>query len=400
MFFETLSPAPPDPILGLTEAFKKDDRPNKVNLGVGVYVDDAGRTPVLACVKEAERRWWSSEQSKGYLPIPGAPEYGRWVRELQIGPELVDRIGERLRTAHTPGGTGALRVGAELLKKIKPKAAVWLSDPTWANHKGIFSAAGFTIESYPYYDPATGGVRFDDMAAALRAAGPDDVVLLHVCCHNPTGADLTLEQWREVAAIAADRRWLPFFDFAYQGFGRGIEEDRAGLRPMLEAGVDGLIAGSFSKNFGLYNERVGALTLAATTPEAADAAFSHLKATVRTLYSNPASHGGAIVMEILRDNALRAQWLEELAAMRERIAATRCAVVSGMRARTDAMDFSFIEQQYGMFSFSGLSPEQVRWLREERAIYVVGSGRINVAGLTAANLDRVCDALAEALKRA
>ncbi len=401
MLFESVTPAPPDAILGLTDAFRKDSNPSKVNLGVGVYMDDSGRTPVLESVKRAERKLLESEKSKSYLPISGSPGYGRRVQDLLFGEKHPFVGGDRVRTAHTPGGTGALRVGAEFLKKAAPGADVWLSAPTWPNHKGIFAASGFKVREYPYYDATAHGLNFDGLAAGLRAVPAGDIVLLHVCCHNPTGVDLTREQWAEVAAIARERKWIPFFDFAYQGLGVGLDEDRDGLAVMLGSGLDdALIASSFSKNFGLYNERVGGLTLIARDAAAADAAFSQVKATIRVIYSNPPAHGEAIVSAIFDDADLRKLWESEVAAMRQRIAGVRTSFVAGLKARNAPMDFSFINHQRGMFSFSGLSDAQVSWLREKRSIYVVGGGRINVAGITTHNLDYLCDSVVEAMRQA
>ncbi len=393
MVFEAVKPAPPDAILGLTEAFKKDVHPRKVNLGVGVFVDESGHTPILKSVKLAEQLLLTTEKTKSYLPISGSPEYGKKVRELAFGKDE-----SRACTAHTPGGTGALRVGAEFLKKFLPSSTVWLSRPTWPNHQGIFSAAGFGLKEYPYYDPATRGLDFSRMLETLEKVPANDIVLLHVCCHNPTGVDLGREQWRPLAEVAQRCGWIPFFDFAYQGFGDGLEEDRAGLVPFMEAGLECLVASSFSKNFGLYNERVGALTLVAASSGAAETAFSQVKAVVRTIYSNPPSHGSQIVSTILQDPELKALWESEVRGMHERIAGTRAAMVEGLRQRNAPMDFSFIMKQKGMFSFSGLSDAQVTFLREQKGIYMVGGGRVNVAGVLPRDMDYLCDSIVEALK--
>lgn len=398
MDLRSVAPAPPDAILGLTEAFKKDPRPEKINLGVGVFMDDAGRTPVLATVKQAEEDLQREETTKSYLPIAGLPAYGERVAELVFGPgHEVVRSG-RVRMAQSPGGTGALRIGAEFLRKFLPSSKAWLSAPTWPNHKGVFAAAGFGAADYPYYDPSSRGLAFGKMAEMLDGAPENDVVVLHVCCHNPTGVDLSADQWREVAAIAARRRWIPFFDFAYQGFGAGLEADRAGLLPFLETGLPVLVAASFSKNFGLYNERTGALALVASDPGEAAAWLTHVQALVRVLYSNPPAHGAAIVARILADPSERAAWEGEVDAMRGRIVSVRDALVQGLRARGVPVDFSFIRRQRGMFSFSGLTDAQVAFLREKKAIYMVGGGRINVAGITPRNLDYLCDSVAEVLR--
>ncbi|MBU1693964.1 MAG: aspartate/tyrosine/aromatic aminotransferase [Verrucomicrobia bacterium] len=397
MNLQTVTPAPPDVILGLTEAFKKDPRPHKVNLGVGVFMDDAGRTPVLPTVKRAEEHLCRAETTKSYLPIAGLPEYGERVSELVFGARHAVLQAGRVRSAQTPGGTGALRVGAEFLRKFLPSSRVWLSAPTWPNHRGVFTAAGFAATEYPYYNPATRGLNFDRMSEALENVPENDLVVLHVCCHNPTGVDLTDAQWREVAAIAARRRWIPFFDFAYQGFGTGLEADRAGLLPFLETDLPVLVAASFSKNFGLYNERTGALALVAPNATLASAWLTHVRIVVRVLYSNPPAHGAAIVAKILGDAGERAAWEQEVSVMRARIVSIRDALVKGLRRRGAPMDFSFIHAQRGMFSFSGLQEAQVTFLREKKAIYIVGGGRINVAGITTRNVDYLCDSIIEAL---
>ncbi len=399
MIFETIAAAPPDPILGLTEAFKKDPSPHKVNLGVGVYMDDDGHTPVLQSVKTAERILWETLTSKTYMPISGSPEYAQVVQDLVFGKGQAVVNAGRVRTAHTPGGTGGLRVGAELLKKFVPAARVWVSTPTWPNHKGVFASAGFKVEEYPYYNPGSHGIDFERMLAALKAIPKGDVVVLHVCCHNPTGNDLSAEQWKAVASVAKQQQWIPFLDFAYQGFGEGLAEDRVGVIEMLNTGLDGFIASSFSKNFGLYQDRVGALSIVAADSAAAESAFSHLKSVIRVIYSNPAAHGGAIVTTILRDAKLSTQWEQELAAMRGRIASVRASLVDGLRKRNAPMDFSFINRQRGMFSFSGLSDAQVAYLKEKKSIYMVGGGRINVAGITSKNLGYLCDGIVEAMAK-
>lgn len=393
--FESLIPAPPDPILGLTEAWKKDPNPCKINLGAGVFVDARGRTPILESVKEAEAHILSTATTKSYMPIAGAPEYRACVQELLFGDQHpVIREG-RARTAHTPGGTGALRVGADFLKKFWPAAQVWVSRPTWANHKGIFQAAGFNVAEYPYYDEAGKGLAYEAMMSALDAIPTGDIVLLHACCHNPTGVDLTPAQWAEVAVVAARRGWIPFLDFAYQGYGDGLEADRAGLLALAQACPELLVASSFSKNFGLYQDRVGALTLVAKDASAAEAAFSHIAIVIRTNYSNPPAHGGLIVSTILSDPARRSKWRGELDAMREHITRTRAMFAAALAAHGVPGDFSFITRQKGMFSFSGLSDPQVVFLREKKSIYMVAGGRINVAGITPSNIDYLCESIRE-----
>lgn len=397
--FQTILPAPPDSILGLTDAWKNDPNPLKVNLGVGVFKDDAGNTPILAAVKAAEAQILQTATTKSYMPIAGAPEYAACVQDMIFGPghELVQA--GRARTAHTPGGTGALRAGADFLKKAAPNAKVWVSAPTWANHKGVFGAAGFACVDYPYYNAATKGLDFARMQEALEAVPAGDIVLLHACCHNPSGVDLDAAQWKTVADIAARRGWLPFVDFAYQGYGDGLAEDRAGILALAAVCPEFLVSSSFSKNFGLYQDRTGALTLVAWTKEAAAAAFSNVEIAIRVNYSNPPAHGGLIVKTILTNEALTQQWIGELDAMRNHIAAIRNRFVSALAEHGVPGDYSFIAQQKGMFSFSGLSDAQVKFLREEKSIYIVGGGRINVAGITSRNLEYLCTSIKEALQQ-
>ncbi|MGD9781490.1 MAG: amino acid aminotransferase [Kiritimatiellia bacterium] len=398
MFFSGIEPAPADPILGLTEAFRKDPRPNKVNLGVGVFMDDKGATPVLECVKRAERLLWETEKTKGYLPISGSAEFGGDVAELVFGADFHGLASDGVSIVQAPGGTGALRIGAEFLKAFRRDATVWMPAPTWDNHKGVFGAAGCPVKEYPYYDPAARGADVDGMCAALEKIPAGDVVLMHVCCHNPTGADPDAAGWARVADVAAQAGWLPFFDFAYQGFGDGLETDRAGLLAVLSKAPEAMVATSFSKNMGLYGERVGALALVAESAKAAAAATSQVKRIIRTLYSNPPRHGAALVQTVLDDADLRDLWMQELDAMRARIAGNRRKLAAGLARRNEDVDFSFIVRQKGMFSFSGLRDAQVDFLREQKAIYMVKGGRINVAGLMEESLDYVCDSIAESLK--
>ncbi|MCX6877055.1 MAG: aspartate/tyrosine/aromatic aminotransferase [Verrucomicrobia bacterium] len=395
--FDSILPAPPDSILGLTEAWKADPNPLKVNLGVGVYKDAAGNTPILASVKAAEAAILQAATTKSYMPIGGAPEYGRAVQELIFGDGHEIIGGRRARSAHTPGGTAALRVGADFLRKVLPTATVWLSAPTWANHKGVFGAAGFPTADYPYYDALGKGLDFTRLREALEKIPAGDIVLLHACCHNPSGVDLTGDQWQMVAAIAARCGWLPFLDFAYQGYGDGLAQDRAGVLALAAACPEFIVASSFSKNFGLYQDRTGALTLVAGSSAAANHAFSQVEVAIRVNYSNPPAHGGLIVTRILSDETLRDQWLAELTAMREHIAATRVRFVAALASHGVPGDFSFIARQKGMFSFSGLSDAQVRFLRDSKSIYIVGGGRINVAGITSKNLEYLCTSIREAL---
>ena len=395
--FGQLDMAPPDAILGLTEAFKKDPNPKKINLGVGVYKDAGGSTPVLASVKQAEEQILSREDTKSYFPIDGTPEYGRVVRELIFGGTHALVGDGRAATAQTPGGTGALRVAADFITARLPGTRVWLSDPTWANHASIFGAAGVETASYPYYDAGAKQLDFERMASGLKEIPSTDVVLLHGCCQNPTGMDPTVEQWDRIAAIAANRGWTPLVDFAYQGFADGLEEDAAGVRIIAEKVPELFVCTSFSKNFGLYRERVGALTVIGETPDTTEKALSHVKKCIRANYSNPPAHGGLIVTAVLQDAALRAAWEKEVAEMRERINGMRSLFVDTLKAKGVTRDYSFLTRQRGMFSLSGLTKEQVAALRDRYSIYVVGSGRINVAGMTAGNMDYLCEAIADVL---
>ncbi len=395
--FETIVAAPPDPILGLTEAFKKDKNASKVNLGVGVYKDAAGQTPILNSVKSAEERLLKSENTKNYLPIDGQPEFDRATVELLFGAGHPVLAAQRTVTAQAPGGTGALRVAADFVFSTLGKRTVWLSDPTWPNHPQVFNAAGLPTASYPYFDKQTNGVAFEAMLNALRAAPEGDVVVVHGCCHNPTGVDLQPQQWRALGEVLAERKLLPLVDFAYQGFANGLEEDAAGLHQLVQHCDSMLVASSYSKNFGLYNERVGALTLVAPDDKQAEAALSHIKRVARANYSNPPAHGGAIVATVLNDPQLRTQWEAEVAEMRDRINTMRHLFVETLQEKGVDRDFSFIARQHGMFSFSGLNTDQVKALRERFGIYIVGSGRISVAGMTEDNMDYLCSAIAEVL---
>ena len=395
--FATIVAAPPDPILGLTEAFKKDNNPDKVNLGVGVYKDARGQTPILASVKSAEERLLASENTKNYLPIDGQPEFDRATVELLFGADHAAIAAGRTVTAQAPGGTGALRVAADFIASTLGKRTVWLSDPTWPNHPQVFNAAGLPTAVYPYFDKGSNGVAFDALLTALADAPEGDVVVLHGCCHNPTGVDLGPEQWRALGEVLAARNLLPLVDFAYQGFANGLAEDAAGLHILAERCDSLLVASSYSKNFGLYNERVGALTLVAPNEAQAATALSHIKRVARANYSNPPAHGGAIVAAVLNDPALRARWEAEVAEMRQRINTMRHLFVETLQEKGVKRDFSFIAHQRGMFSFSGLTPAQVKELRDRFAIYIVGSGRISVAGMTDANMDYLCSAIADVL---
>lgn len=395
--FEKIEMAPPDAILGLTEAFKKDPRPGKINLGVGVYKDEKNNTPVFKSVKKAEEKLLLQETSKTYLPISGAPEYGQAVQTMVFGAGHEIIKSKRAVTAHTPGGTAALRVAGDFIKKIMPGARIWVSAPTWENHVGVFKSAGLEVMNYPYYDAGNKCLAFEDMVKTLESVPSGDVVLFHACCHNPTGMDPDAAQWKALADLAAKKGFVSFFDFAYQGLGEGLEEDAAGLRKFCRAGCEMFVASSFSKNFGLYNERVGALTIVAGDAETAQKVFSQMKVCVRTNYSNPPGHGGAIVATILADPELEALWKSEVREMCDRINGMRKLFVETLKKKGVSVDFSFITRQKGMFSFSGLTREQVDILRDKYSIYAVGSGRINVAGMTPDNMDALCAAIAAIL---
>lgn len=391
--FETVQMAPPDPILGLTEAFKLDPNPDKINLSVGVYQDATGKTPVLASVKEAEKRILAQEDSKGYLPMTGDPAYCQQVQELLFGQGHEIILGKRAATAQCPGGTGALRVAGDYLHTVHPKAKLWLSNPTWANHNTIFTAAGVTCEKYDYRDPTTNGLDFDAMCASIKQIPQGDVILLHGCCHNPTGIDPTPEQWATIGDLLAEQGVLPLVDFAYQGLADGIEEDREGLLVLTQKVKQMMICSSFSKNFGLYRERTGALTLVADDAEQATRVMSQVKLRIRYNYSNPPSHGGQIVATVLADKDLKAQWVGEVAEIRNRINDMRHLFVKTLKEMGVQQDFSSIIEQRGMFSFSGLNKDQVLQLRNQNSIYIVDSGRINVAGMTPDNMNRLCEAI-------
>ncbi|GAA4903013.1 amino acid aminotransferase [Ferrimonas pelagia] len=392
--FEKIEFAPADPILGLNEAFRADPRNDKVNLGVGVYKDEAGQTPVLNCVKQAEARILADQQSKSYLGIDGHVQYRALVQPLLLGEAHPVLATKRAHTIQAPGGTGALRIAGDFIASCLGGKKVWISNPSWANHRGIFETAGLEVGEYRYYDAAAKALNFDAMLADLDQLGADDVVILHGCCHNPSGIDPTLAQWQLLAQSAKRNGWLPLFDFAYQGFAQDVESDAAGLRHFASELPELLVANSFSKNFGLYNERIGALTVIAAEQEGADRALSQVKRIVRANYSNPPSHGAEVVATILACPQLKALWLEELAQMCLRIRRMRTELADGLLAAGVAGDFSFIEAQNGMFSFSGLNKAQVARLKEEFGIYIVGSGRINVAGLTPDNLPKIIQAIA------
>jgi aromatic-amino-acid transaminase len=395
--FEQVSMAAADPILGLTDAFKKDTRSEKINLGVGIYKDESGQTPILATVKEAEKRLLVTEKTKSYLTIEGIAAYGVAVQKLLFGADSEIITSNRARTAQVPGGTGALRTGADFARKKLGIRKIWVSNPTWANHGNVFTTAGLKVASYDYYNAQTKDLDFDAMVASLQDVEAGDLVLFHGCCHNPTGIDPTIEQWEVLAKLIADLGAVPFFDFAYQGFAKGIEEDAQGLRVFAKYNKELLIANSFSKNFGLYNERVGGITLVAEDSDIADSAFSQIKAGIRSNYSNPPAHGAAIVTTILEDAELYTLWIKEVADMRVRIQEMRDLFVATLKEKGVTGDYSFISRQNGMFSFSGLSVEQVKRLKDEFAVYIVGSGRISVAGMTKDNMQPLCNAIAKVI---
>ncbi|MCW0341951.1 Aspartate aminotransferase [Pantoea ananatis] len=395
--FESISAAPADPILGLADLFRADDRPNKINLGIGVYKDETGKTPVLTSVKKAEQYLLEHETSKNYLSIDGLPDFAHCTQELLFGQGNALIAAGRARTAQTPGGTGALRVAADFLSKQTAVKRVWVSNPSWPNHKNVFNAAGLEVCEYQYYDAANHTLDFDGMLASLKEVKAGDVVLFHGCCHNPTGIDPTAEQWQQLAQLSLANGWLPLFDFAYQGFARGLEEDAEGLRIFAASHQELIVASSYSKNFGLYNERVGAITLVAGDAATADTAFSQVKYTIRANYSNPPSHGAAVVATILGNDALRTIWQQELSDMRQRIQRMRQLFVNTLEDKGAQQDFSFIIKQNGMFSFSGLTKDQVIRLREEFGVYAVNSGRVNVAGMTPDNMSALCEAIVAVL---
>ncbi len=391
--------APGDPILGVTEAYVADPNPNKVNLGVGVYYDENGKVPLLECVKRAEKLRLETAPHRGYLPIDGLAAYDRAVQELVFGADAPAVKDKRIVTVQTLGGTGGLRVGGEFLKRFAPGAEIWVSDPTWENHRQVFEAAGLRVNTYPYYDAATHGVKFDAMKAALEGLAPGSIVLLHACCHNPTGVDLSQAQWNEVLAIVRARGLTPFLDLAYQGFGDGLAPDGYAARLFAGATSPVFLASSFSKSFSLYGERVGALSIVTESADEAVRVLSQAKRIVRANYSNPPTHGGQVVATVLANPELRALWEQELGGMRERIKEMRQRLVDGIQARVPKADFGFVLAQHGMFSYSGLTRDQVARLRKEYSIYVIDTGRICVAALNAKNIDYVADAIAKVIAR-
>ena len=393
--FSAVEMAPRDPILGLNEQFNADPNPAKVNLGVGVYFDDKGKLPLLECVQAAEKMMMEAPKARGYLPIDGIAAYDKAVQGLVFGADSAAVKAGRIATAQAVGGTGGLKIGADLLKRFNADATVLISDPSWENHRALFEGAGFPVEQYPYYDAAQRGIDFDGMLTALDKAAAGTIVVLHACCHNPTGYDITVDQWTEVIATVKSRGLVPFLDMAYQGFGEGIAEDGAVVGMFMTAGLDFLVATSFSKSFSLYGERVGALSIVCESQDEAARVLSQLKRVIRTNYSNPPTHGAQVVALVLTTPALRVLWEGELAGMRVRIKEMRVALRVKLEAAGLKQDFSFITRQKGMFSYSGLNKPQMERLRSQFGIYGVDSGRICVAALNTQNIDATVAAIAE-----
>ncbi len=395
--FTAVEMAPRDPILGLNEQFAADTNPNKVNLGVGVYYDDNGKLPLLQCVQAAEKQMMEAPKARGYLPIDGIVAYDAAVKGLVFGAGSEPVTSGRVATVQGIGGTGGLKVGADFLKRLNPDAKVLISDPSWENHRALFTNAGFAVDTYPYYDAAKRGVDFDGMLAALKGAAAGTVVVLHACCHNPTGYDITAAQWDDVVAAVKAQNLVAFLDMAYQGFGHGIAEDGAVIGKFVDAGLTFFVSTSFSKSFSLYGERVGALSVLCASKEEASRVLSQLKIVIRTNYSNPPTHGGAVVAAVLDSPELRTLWEKELGEMRVRIKAMRQKLVDGLKAAGVQQDMSFITQQIGMFSYSGLNKDQMVRLRSEFGVYGTDTGRMCVAALNSKNIDYVCASIAKVI---
>jgi aromatic-amino-acid transaminase len=395
--FSAVEMAPRDPILGLNEQFAADTNPNKVNLGVGVYYDDAGKLPLLKCVQAAEAQIMGTPKARGYLPIDGIAAYDGAVKGLVFGSDSDVVTSDRVATIQAIGGTGGLKVGADFLRRMGASKQVLISDPSWENHRALFVAAGFDVDTYPYYDAANRGINFDGMLARLQAAEPGTIVVLHACCHNPTGYDIEPAQWDQVVATVKARNLTAFLDMAYQGFGFGIQEDGAVIQKFVDAGLSFLVSTSFSKSFSLYGERVGALSVLCDSKDEAAKVLSQLKIAIRTNYSNPPIHGGSVVATVLGTPELRAQWEQELAEMRDRIKTMRQTLVDGLKAAGVQADMSFITKQIGMFSYSGLTKDQMVRLRTEFGIYGTDTGRMCVAAMNSQNIDYVCKAIAAVL---
>ncbi len=395
--FSTVEMAPKDPIFGLIEQFNQDSNPNKVNLAIGVYCDDNGKLPLLQCVQEAEKRIAAAPKARGYLPMDGMAAYDSAVKALVFGADSSIVKAGRVGTAQSIGGTGGLKIGADFLKRYYPASKLLISDPSWENHRALFTSAGFTVESYPYYDAAQRGINFAGMLAALNAAAPKTIVLLHACCHNPTGYDLTAAQWDQVIAVIKAKDLVSFLDMAYQGFGFGIAEDGAVIAKFVAAGLDFFVSTSFSKSFSLYGERVGALSVACASKEECDRVMSQIKLVIRTNYSNPPTHGAPVCASVLTTPELRTMWEAELAEMRVRIKAMRQSFVEKLSSAGVKQDMGFITQQVGMFSYSGLSKDQMVRLRSEFGVYGTDTGRMCVAALNSKNIDYVCASIAKVL---
>jgi len=396
--FEHVDAYAGDPILTLVETFNKDARETKVNLGIGLYYDEAGRIPLLESVRQAEAARAAQPTARPYQPMEGAANYRQAVQHLLFGAEHPAVTEGRIATIQTIGGSGAIKIGADLLKRYFPASEVWVSSPTWDNHRSMFEGAGFKVHDYPYYDASTGGVNFAAMLDTLQSLPAQSIVLLHPCCHNPTGVDLTQAQWLEVIAVAKAKQLIPFMDIAYQGFGDGLNEDAFAIRAMTEAGVSFLLSNSFSKNLSLYGERCSGLSIICQNAEEASRVLGQMKFTVRRNYSSPPTHGGQVTAAVMNTPELRATWEGEVAEMRERIKAMRQKLFEVLTAKVPGRDFSYFVKQRGMFSYTGLSPEQVDRLREEFAVYLVRSGRMCVAGLNTRNVEYVADAMAAVLK--
>jgi len=393
--FTAVEMAPRDPILGLNEQFAADTNPNKVNLGVGVYFDDNGKLPLLECVQSAEKAMMDKPTARGYLPIDGIAAYDAAVKSLVFGADSEPVTSGRVATVQGIGGTGGLKIGADFLKKVSPNAKVLISDPSWENHRALFTNAGFQVESYAYYDAEKRGVNFEGMLASLNAAAAGTIVVLHACCHNPTGYDISAAQWEQVISVVKAKSLTPFLDMAYQGFGHGITEDGAVIGKFVAAGLNFLVSTSFSKSFSLYGERVGALSVVCADKEECSRVLSQLKIVIRTNYSNPPIHGGAVVAAVLAHPEWRATWEKELGEMRVRIKAMRQKLVDGLKAAGVKQDMSFITTQIGMFSYSGLNKDQMVRLRSEFGVYGTDTGRMCVAALNSKNIDYVCQAIAK-----
>ncbi len=397
MIFENLTSLPPDSILGLLKQYRQDPNPLKVDLGVGVYKDPAGHTPILDCVKTAEAHRLKTEDTKVYIGPAGSQDFNTLITELNFGREHQAILSNRVRTVSAPGGTGALRVAADFINRCKKNAIIWVSDPTWANHTGLFEAAGLTVKVYPYYDFENKSLRFDEMIKCLQQISEDDVVLFHACCHNPSGMDLTTEQWDKIAEMTEDIGFTPMIDMAYQGFGADETADAYGVRKMAGNVGNMILCSSCSKNFGLYRERIGACSVISKDTAQADIALSVLLYVVRCNYSMPPAHGAAIVETILGSDELKQQWLDELKVMRDRINGNRGLLVNALHEKQNKRDFSFITNQKGMFSFLGVNPDQVKRLKDEFSVYMVDSGRVSIAGITEENVGYLAESVAKVI---